>query len=62
LLVHKLKYATITWVQPWYQLSQCLTRPLKELHENGECFETGTFNIDEVTTIEKNWSDFVKVL
>ncbi|CAG9796415.1 unnamed protein product [Diatraea saccharalis] len=61
MLVKKLENAVITWEQPWYQLSTCLTRPFKEpadAHE--EQYEMGTMTKDEIDHIAKNWRKFIK--
>ncbi|KAM3967877.1 uncharacterized protein ACR2FA_011423 [Aphomia sociella] len=61
LLVDKLENHIITWPQPWYQVTKCLSRPIKdpdELHE--ETYRTDTITKLETELILKNWRKFRK--
>ncbi|KAL4716955.1 hypothetical protein ACJJTC_012766 [Scirpophaga incertulas] len=61
LLAEKLQYASITWKQPWYQVSQRLTRPFRETADNDEeQYCTGTMTVDEKRKIQKNWQKLVE--
>lgn len=57
----------VTWEQPWYQKSNCITRPLKlpsceDLQNNDITpFRTDTICHDESKIIHKNWKKFRKV-
>lgn len=53
----------VTWEQPWYQQSNCITRPLKEPENDDlEKFRTDTICLEESNKIHKNWRKFRKVL
>ncbi|XP_068626663.1 uncharacterized protein [Battus philenor] len=60
LLISKLDSMVVTWEQPWYQSSNCLTRPFKINDENVEMFRTDHICKDESDHIKKNWKKFVK--
>ncbi|XP_059051148.1 uncharacterized protein LOC131845981 [Achroia grisella] len=61
LLLYKLENEEITWPQPWYQQTKCLTRPVKEPDEiPDETFCTGSMTKEEIDRIHKNWTKFRK--
>ncbi|CAK1602290.1 unnamed protein product [Parnassius mnemosyne] len=64
LLVDKLKDAVITWDQPWYQRSNCLTRAFKETNVEPSCsleeYHTDSITKAESDRMEKNWRKFRK--
>lgn len=57
----------ITWEQPWYQRTKCLTRPVKKDHDDEdannkrETFRTDSFTLEESKIVRKNWKKFRKV-
>lgn len=52
----------ITWEQPWYQRTNCLTRPLKtDADDTAETYLTDTICSEEGEKIGKNWKAFRKV-
>lgn len=63
-LLNKLPEMTITWDQPWYQRTSCLTRPLKVLgsHDSEDTYKSDTICSEESNKIHKNWKKFVKVI
>lgn len=53
----------ISWEQPWYQETQCLTRCLKAKDlEADKSYHTDRFTKEESERVEKNWKKFRKVL
>ncbi|KAI8438800.1 hypothetical protein MSG28_011175 [Choristoneura fumiferana] len=60
LLVEKVGTETITWSQPWYQKSTCLTRKPKIPANETDTYESGSFTHDEYKRVEKNWNKFVR--
>lgn len=64
LLVQKVMGEEITWYQPWYQVSNSLSRPLKctENEINGEAYLTDTISKAESDKIRKNWKKFMRVI
>lgn len=60
--MEKLGHMVITWHQPWYQQSNCLTRPFKENNvENSDDYRKDSFTKDESDLIAKRWKKFCKV-
>ncbi|XP_031769159.2 uncharacterized protein LOC113518517 [Galleria mellonella] len=61
LLLSKLDNEVITWEQPWYQQTKCLSRPLKEPEEqHDETYNTDSMSKEEIDLIHKNWRKFKK--
>uniref|UniRef100_A0A1E1VYK5 Uncharacterized protein n=1 Tax=Pectinophora gossypiella TaxID=13191 RepID=A0A1E1VYK5_PECGO len=61
LLLEKVGEIPITWYQPWYQESICLTRPLNHNQESkSEKFRTDSFTKMEKEHIEKKWKSLRK--
>lgn len=52
----------IYWETPWYQNSTILSRKYKEFpDESNKDYRTGDLTPEEITLIEANWEEFVKV-
>lgn len=54
----------VTWEQPWYQTSLCLTRCTVTNYEDDgklEKFRTSHFTKQECEQIKENWAEFIKV-
>ncbi|CAH2102238.1 unnamed protein product [Euphydryas editha] len=61
ILLDKKGEMIVTWEQPWYQQTNCLTRPLKvENDETIEKYRTDTICYEESKRINKNWKNFRK--
>uniref|UniRef100_A0A2A4K5A8 Uncharacterized protein n=1 Tax=Heliothis virescens TaxID=7102 RepID=A0A2A4K5A8_HELVI len=60
LLVDKLRGEKITWEQPWYQQSNSLSRPLKDVNNKSEDkpYRTDTICKAESDKIQENWDEF----
>ncbi|XP_039760411.1 uncharacterized protein LOC120634082 [Pararge aegeria] len=61
ILLSKQNEMVVTWDQPWYQMANCLTRPL----DQSNCKETAMFRTDAICSdeskkIHKNWKKFQK--
>ncbi|XP_050356965.1 uncharacterized protein LOC126777763 isoform X2 [Nymphalis io] len=62
ILLDKRESMIVTWEQPWYQETNCLTRPLKVKDDNNlsQNYRTDTICSEESELISKNWKDFRK--
>ncbi|XP_014356538.2 uncharacterized protein LOC106709283 [Papilio machaon] len=63
LLISKLDNMHVTWEQPWYQTSLCLTRCTVancEDDEKREKFRTTHFTKKECEQIKENWANFIE--
>ncbi|GBP88040.1 hypothetical protein EVAR_61875_1 [Eumeta japonica] len=59
-LVGKLHLMVIVWGQPWYQMTNCLTRCLKTEANEEESYRVDQITYDESNLIYKNWLSFVQ--
>ncbi|XP_013176652.1 PREDICTED: uncharacterized protein LOC106124489 isoform X3 [Papilio xuthus] len=62
LLISKLDTMHVTWDQPWYQTSLCLTRCTVTNYEDNEKlekFRTTHFTNQECEQIKENWANFI---
>ncbi|XP_037866824.1 uncharacterized protein LOC101745833 isoform X1 [Bombyx mori] len=61
ILFENLRNETVYWLQPWYQLSGCLTRRLDETDEkNEEKYRSDPICKEEDEKIKKNWRKLIK--
>ncbi|CAG9581662.1 unnamed protein product [Danaus chrysippus] len=61
ILLSKQNEMIVTWEQPWYQKSRCLTRPLKITDDSLPQFRTDSICKDESDEIHRNWRKFRKM-